>query len=104
MIRGRPELRAIAAVLYSLILTSCGGGDGGGEGSAPIGDSSSWIIPAAEVVDGGPGKDGIPSLNSPAFGRAVDNTDVLDSVLVVGILHEGEYRAFPHEIIPTKPL
>jgi hypothetical protein len=94
-----PAPRAIGAALYSLVLASCGGGGGGGESVTPIDDPSAWIIPAGEVVDGGPGKDGIPALDRPVFQRTADNSDVLNSSLVVGILHEGEYRAFPHEIM-----
>jgi len=92
-----PLFRALLLMPAALLLISCGGG---GDGSvAPTDSSTGWSIPVGEVVDGGPGKDGIPALNSPVFQRTADNTDVRDSALVIGILHEGEYRAFPHGIM-----
>ena len=29
--------------------------------------SAAWTIPISEVLDGGPGKDGIPALENPSF-------------------------------------
>ncbi|MFV1979798.1 MAG: hypothetical protein ACC655_01480, partial [Rhodothermia bacterium] len=31
------------------------------------GSGGAWLISQSEVVDGGPGKDGIPSIDSPRF-------------------------------------
>jgi hypothetical protein len=92
--------RALLLLPATLLLASCGGSGGGGGANVAPGDSSTgWTIPVAEVVDGGPGKDGIPALDSPIFQRTADNTDVLNSGLVIGVVHEGEYRAFPHDIM-----
>jgi hypothetical protein len=89
--------RKLLIAPVALILGSCGGG---GESPPAAGDPvSQWLIPVAEVVDGGPGKDGIPALDSPVFQETSVNTDIADHGLVVGILHEGEYHAFPHDIL-----
>lgn len=73
--------------------------------SLPIGDpnpspqSSDWLIPINEVRDGGPGKDGIPSIDDPKFTNA-NNVDFLnDSDLVIGISENGITRAYPHVIM-----
>ena len=60
--------------------------------------NTEWTIPASRVLDGGPGKDGIPSIDAPNF----DNTseaNIQDEALVVGVIHDGEARAYPHDIL-----
>ncbi len=63
------------------------------------GSSADWLIPSDEVVDGGPGKDGIPSIENPQFDIATDNTYLNDQDLVVGIVHDGAAKAYPHRIL-----
>ena len=36
-------------------------------GTIPPAGTPSWLIPSNEVFDGGPGKDGIPSVDNPSF-------------------------------------
>ncbi len=61
--------------------------------------STEWLIPSEEVQDGGPGKDGIPSIDNPQF-VDVDDVDFLsDFSLVVGVLKDGEIKAYPHRIL-----
>jgi len=58
-----------------------------------------WLIPSDRVFDGGPGKDGIPSVDSPQFTDASQATFLNDNDLVVGIIVDGEARAYPHIIL-----
>ena len=55
----------------------------------------------SEVKDGGPGKDGIPSIDSPRFIDANDSgTDFLnDTDLVIGIVKGDVVKAYPHLIL-----
>ncbi len=97
-----PGLRALLLATGVFVLVSCGGGGGDGDPAttglpAPV--PTGWTIPVTDVYDGGPGKDGIPALNSPSFQRTADNTEIRDTTLVAGVFHEGEYRAFPHDIM-----
>jgi len=55
------------------------------ENPPPENNSAEWSIPIAEVLDGGPGKDGIPALENPDFADAQNITYVLDDDLVIGI-------------------
>lgn len=55
-----------------------------------------WLIPAGEVYDGGPGKDGIPALSNPDFTRPELATYLSDEDLVLGVVMGGEARAYPH--------
>lgn len=60
-----------------------------------------WLIPIEEVLDGGPGKDGIPSLDQADY-ISVDDPllDIVqDEDLVVGVLVNGHARAYPHLIL-----
>ena len=58
-----------------------------------------WLIPKSEVLDGGPGKDGIPALTNPAFIAASDATYLQDNDLVVGFISGNDVRAYPHAIL-----
>ncbi len=88
----------------TLLIASCSGGDANelGNGSTNGGgntNATSWLIPKDEVIDGGSGKDGIPSINSPKFYRANEATYLLNDDLVIGVVKNGEVKAYPHRIL-----
>ena len=64
-------------------------------------DMFSWLIPQDEIFDGGPGKDGIPSIDEPNFSLASD--PVFDFMgeddLVLVFARGGEVKAYPHLIL-----
>jgi hypothetical protein len=69
-----------------------------GEGDGNT-DDNGWLIPFAEVRDGGPGKDGIPAIDNPRF-ISVSQVDFLnDNDLVLGFADGNEVRAYPHKIL-----
>lgn len=68
---------------------------GGSSGSG--GDS--WLIPQNRVVDGGPGKDGIPALSNPQFISTSQATYLSDNDLVVGYRNGNDIRAYSHNIL-----
>ncbi len=67
-----------------------------------------WLVPKDEVLNGGPGKDGIPSIDNPQFDQAKDVSSFFDDELVVGIEYNGELHGYPipildwHEIVNDK--
>jgi hypothetical protein len=70
-----------------------------GSGTNDPSESENWLIPASEVLDGGPGKDGIPALNEP---KVVGNSEIdylEDEDLVLGYAENGEAVAYPHKIL-----
>ncbi|MEX2564766.1 MAG: DUF3179 domain-containing protein, partial [Cyclobacteriaceae bacterium] len=71
----------------------------GGGGSNTSGGSQNWLIPESEVLDGGPGKDGIPALNEPIFVKSSEIDYLEDEDLVLGYAAEGEAKAYPHKIL-----
>jgi hypothetical protein len=99
MTASRPGFARLLTISAIIFLASCGGGGGDGGATMPVGSGQAWIIPATEVVDGGPGKDGIPSIDAPVFEPVMDDTVMLPGDIVVGLFHEGVYQAYPHKIL-----
>lgn len=85
-------------LLSVFAILSCSSTDSITEENEPN-ESTEWNIPIDEVRDGGPGKDGIPSIDNPQFINVSDATFLSDEDLVVGILKDGEARAYPHIIL-----
>lgn len=107
-------MKKIVFYLFIIVLASCsgsnndpitggnpdGGGSNGGGSNGGDPQDNSWSIPVNEVKDGGPGKDGIPSIDNPKFINANEAPSFLkDSLLVVGIVKNNIARAYPHEIL-----
>ncbi len=69
-----------------------------GSSSSPTSDRS-WLIQENEVFDGGPGKDGIPSVDNPRFisTGAVDFMSDNDLILVISV--QDEIKGYPHPIL-----
>ena len=98
-------LKNACITILSLVLISCSTKDtpnngngipGGGGGSNP---SSTWLIPINEVKDGGPGKDGIPSIDTPVFEIASETNSIADDELIIGIKRGNVVKAYPHYIL-----
>ena len=67
--------------------------------TTPIAGSDDWLIPQNEVRDGGPGKDGIPSIENPNF-SSIEQIDFLEEQDIVIIVETGEdIKAYPHPIL-----
>ena len=62
-------------------------------------NDSVWLIPKDEVLDGGPGKDGIPSIDNPQFNSVSATTTLSNNDLVVGYKVGNDARAYPHNIL-----
>ena len=87
----------ISALLASVVLLgfiACNGDD-----VRSNSNSADWSVPLNEVRDGGPGKDGIPALENPEMISADQADYILDTDLVIGYIHGGEVRAYPHKIL-----
>ncbi len=58
------------------------------------------LVPQNQIVAGGPGKDGIPALTQPAAVPAAQGDAFLESsALVLGVVVNGEARAYPHNVL-----
>lgn len=78
-----------------LLYTSCSSDTP--ESSSVI--SGDWLIPTNEIFDGGPGRDGIPSLTSPNMISAEEANYLSDEDLVIGVVFNGEARAYSHIVL-----
>lgn len=76
----------------AILCFNCGGDDGDRL-------NAEWTIPSSEVFDGGPGIDGIPSVDSPEFSDISDIDFLTESSLVVGVVTDTEVKAYPHPIL-----
>ncbi|MFC1777120.1 DUF3179 domain-containing protein [Pseudomonadota bacterium] len=63
----------------------------------PIVHSS--IVPRDEILDGGPGPDGIPPLERPRFIQDANLSNLDPAELVVGVKFGDDIRAYPHNIL-----
>lgn len=80
-----------------LLLTGCVNDN---PGSTDISEPGfAWLIPENEVFDGGPGKDGIPSIDNPEFAPANEIEFAADERRVLGIKIGDRVRAYPHQIL-----
>lgn len=62
-------------------------------------NSTVWTIPVEEVLDGGPGKDGIPALVNPSMLLAQNASLLSDSDLVLGYKNGDDVRAYQHNVL-----
>ncbi|MTE26874.1 DUF3179 domain-containing protein [Winogradskyella ouciana] len=94
------------AILFCLALVDCSssnatGSDDGSMGTDDDGStpSNTWLIPSDQVRDGGPGKDGIPSIDNPMFTNVASVNFLSDDELIVGIKQGDVVKAYPHYVI-----
>lgn len=87
----------ILLVLLTVFVVACGGGSSGDSSSKT--SSGEWLIDTTYVKDGGPGKDGIPALDSPTFVSVQNATFLNDNELVIGTKINGIVRAFSHSVL-----
>jgi len=86
-------------LLFSMfVLISCSTTNNGNNQS-PNQIQGEWLIPINEVRDGGPGKDGIPSIDNPQFINASSVNFLDNNDLIVGIVKDGVSKAYPHIIL-----
>ncbi len=57
------------------------------------------IVDRFELIDAGPGPDGIPPLESPQFTQNLDLTNLDPAELVAGVKVGDDIRAYPHNIL-----
>ena len=94
----------IYLVFFGLVLlvSSCGSDDENNLLAPTPEDgngNNGWLIPQSQVLDGGPGKDGIPAINNPNFISAVHANYLNDNDLILGFGEGDDIRAYPHKIL-----
>ena len=88
------------ALCESFVAASCTRSDpdrSQGPDNPPVVDGA--IVPRDEILDGGPGPDGIPPLETPQFLQDSNQIDLDPAELVVGVKLGDDIRAYPHRIL-----
>ncbi|MHA2251872.1 MAG: DUF3179 domain-containing protein [Candidatus Kariarchaeaceae archaeon] len=62
------------------------------------------LVPCGDIISGGPSKDGIPAIETPIFISATEfenefTAAYLDKIFVLGLVVNGEPRAYPRDIL-----
>ena len=99
MFRQHRKISLPAASLFLTILVGCSGGGSGDGGAADARSDDNWSIPIGNVIDGGPGKDGIPALEQPSFSPVAAVTTVEPDDLVVVVRDGSQVKAYPQDIL-----
>jgi hypothetical protein len=58
-----------------------------------------WLVQPDDIINGGPGKDGIQSIDHPKFIDVEEVTFLGDEELVVGVKIGDDIRAYPHRML-----
>ncbi len=86
------------------VLGETGGSADPGNGPPPPTADRDLLVPYEfgrlrdSITDGGPGKDGIPSIDDPTFEAAADS-GLEDSAVVFGVERNGQAKAYPQYIV-----
>jgi len=74
-----------SSLIFSLLVLFFSCSDNGQNNNPSDLNNGEWSIPQNEVRDGGPGKDGIPSVDTPQFTTTNATTYLDDNDLVIGV-------------------
>jgi len=91
-------------IFIAILSLACSKEENDPAGSNPgnTGGNETWLIPADQVFNGGPGKDGIPSIDAPQFSppASIDGIGFLTpNDLIIGVKVGDEVRGYPHPIM-----
>ena len=96
-------LRRVGAAALGLVLALAAGSAAANPESWkrewPRTDFSRHSIDYREIMSGGPPKDGIPAIDKPEFVPQSEVTGLADSEPVVGLIINGEARAYPLQVL-----
>lgn len=97
-------MRMLYYLIIAFFLVSCQddeptfGNNGNSGGNSGAGQA--WSIPIGEILDGGVGKDGIPSIDDPQFSTIAGVvSDMEEDDLVIVVKQGADIKAYPHNIL-----
>ena len=90
---------ASIAIVALIFLTACSGGSGRKKGPVQPNLNATWLIDPDLIIDGGPGRDGIPALENPSFAPIDAISSVGENDLVIAVQFGTETKVYPHDIM-----
>ena len=94
------DYRTLAYITtLTFLISACGSTDEDLRPGTGGSSNSDWLIPQSQVLDGGPGKDGIPALDEPIMIAPDEATYLDDADLVIGYISGTDVRPYPHKIL-----
>ncbi len=87
------------SLLVLLFFINAAALDSGTMAAWPQTDFSRTTVKLDEIISGGPGKDGIPAIDKPRFVAIKDYREITDEEPVIGLVLNGEARAYPLRIL-----
>lgn len=93
-----PVIRSLVLVAFALTTTAAWANPDSWRPEWPETDFSRHSVAFDEILSGGPPKDGIPSIDDPEF-VPLDQVDLPDREPVVGVVLNGEAKAYPLRIL-----
>ncbi len=100
--RLRPFGPAVSAALLLAVVYPAATAASPWEAAWPRTDFSLRSVPLEEIISGGPGKDGIPSIDDPQFVSVAEmqaRGELAPQEPVIGFAVEGDARAYPLRIL-----
>ena len=92
-------MNKIWTLLISLLLVGSCGNDNVTTDLGNDPEPPEWLIPSDQVFDGGPGKDGIPSIDNPRFTLASEVNFLDEDETVLVIKRGDQLKVYPHSIL-----
>ncbi len=92
-------MRILTILFTALMIIQSGCSDETNIPDRSIPEPSEWLVPENQVFNGGPGKDGIPSIDDPQFTKASEIDFLNDDDLILGIRVDNQIKGYPHPIL-----
>lgn len=98
-------MRALSTMLLLAGILSCSSQEEPILNTSNLGNpnriNTDWRLPKDEIIDGGPGKDGIPALEDPKLVSSsnAEASYLFENELVMGIISEDQVHAYPHNVL-----
>ena len=90
---------SVLLLLFTISACETNSVSGGNFGGIDIDTDVDWLVPEHQVLDGGPGKDGIPPIENPKFTTASEVDFIPDERRIIGMVKGGEVVGYPVQIL-----
>ena len=93
------KLKSILCYFFLVVVWSCQDDPVLNLDGSTTFDPNAWLVPKEEVIDGGSGRDGIPSIDAPEFSPIEASNPVFDDRYVLALSWNGVQKIYPTSIM-----